>query len=508
MGPAIEANTWGWRHAGRGKWALRGLDLVVEHGERVLLLGPSGAGKSTFLQALAGLLRAPEAGDEEGALLVDGQPAAEAAGRAGIVFQDPSSSIVMGRLGDEVAFGLENRGVPFGPIWSRVEGALAAVGLDYELSRPTDHLSGGEQQRLAIAGVLAVAPSIWLLDEPTANLDPEGAAMVRSTVHDVIAASGATLVLVEHRVSKLAELVDRVVVLEPGAGVAADGPPTELFAAKGASLRKTGVWTPGPPVARRAPRLPAGGPVVEAEQVVLRYRGSKTAAVHGVDLTAYAGQVLAVTGPNGSGKTTLALALASLMAPEAGEVRFLAGGPRLPYAKWPSRELVRFVGTVFQEPEHQFVSSTVAGELAVGPKRTRMESAGAKRRVGELLERLRLGELADANPFTLSGGEKRRLSVATALATEPRLLVLDEPTFGQDARTWDELVALLAEQRGEGRAVVTVTHDDELVSALADREVRLEAGLLTRPAAPGDEAAAPMAPGGVEVAGGISAETG
>lgn len=478
MTAAIEAAGWGWRHAGRRGWALRHLDLVVEEGERVLLLGPSGAGKSTLLTAIAGLLHSPEAGDEEGRLLVGGRPATEGNGDAGLVFQDPSSYLVMGRIGDEVAFGLENRAVPPGEIWPRVTSALSAVGLPYPLQHPTDRLSGGEQQRLAIADVLAVAPRLWLLDEPTANLDPDGAALVRTTLRRILADSGSTLLLVEHRVGPLLDMIDRVVVLEPGGGVVVEGPPAEVFATRGEALRAAGVWVPGPPPARLAPRRAAGAPVVAAEKLTVEYPGAEQAALAGVDVAAHAGQALAVTGSNGSGKTTLGLALASLLRPTSGTVRFLAGGPGGEFGRWRPRTLVRWVGTVFQEPEHQFVAATVADELAVGPRRVGMSAEQARRRVDELLERLGLTPLAHANPFTLSGGEKRRLSVATALATDPALLVLDEPTFGQDARTWEEMAALLAEQRDGGRAVVMATHDHELVEVVADRTVHLEGGRL------------------------------
>jgi energy-coupling factor transporter ATP-binding protein EcfA2 len=506
---AIEAAGWGWRHSDRRGFALRHLDLTVEEGERILLLGASGAGKSTLLKALAGVLRAPEAGDEEGALLVGGRPAGDLPGYAGLLFQDPSSAIVMGRLGDDVAFGMENRAVPPERIWPRVLEVLELVGLDYPLDRRTDRLSGGEQQRLAIAGLLALSPRLWLLDEPTANLDPEGAAMVRETIAKVVDRTRAAVLLVEHRVTGLAELVDRVVVLEPAGGVLADGPPGEIFSRLGARLRAEGVWVPGPPPARLAPPRAPGLPVVAAEGLSVVYPGSTSPALDGIDLTAYEGQVLAVTGSNGSGKTTLALALASLLAPTGGEVRFLGGTlhaapslpaprcagavqpggrpprPATPYPKWPARELVRHVGTVFQQPEHQFVTASVAAELAVGPRRCGMPEPEVARRTAELLERLALTHLADANPFTLSGGEQRRLSVATALATDPELLVLDEPTFGQDARGWDELAALLAAQRDGGRAVVTVTHDRELVAALADREAKLEGGRIVAACEPG-----------------------
>jgi len=482
----VSARGWGWRHAGRRGWALRGLDLRIEEGERVLLLGPSGAGKSTLLQALAGLLRPPEAGDVEGELSVHGRPVTGPDARSGIVFQDPSTSLVMSRVGDEIAFGLENRAVPTGLIWPRVRESLDAVGLAYPLSWSVEHLSGGEQQRLAVADVLAVTPRLWLLDEPTSNLDPPGAALVRSTLAHLLGDRSITAVVVEHRVDELVGLVDRVVVLEAGGGVRHDGPPDEVFSRHGATLRASGVWVPGvrgpgPGAHRREPTRSTGPPVLEAEAVTVRYPAATTEAVSAVDLQVAASQATAVVGPNGSGKSTLALCLASLLVPTSGEVRFCAGGPRVPYARWPPRELVRHVGFVFQNPEHQFVAASVEAELTIGATRAGVGPGPGRRRVGELMERLALSHLAAANPFTLSGGEKRRLSVATALVARPELLVADEPTFGQDARTWDELVELLAEARDDGRAVLFVTHDEELVGVLADRVVRLEQGRVVSP---------------------------
>jgi energy-coupling factor transport system ATP-binding protein len=213
-------------------------------------------------------------------------------------------------------------------------------------------------------------------------------------------------------------------------------------------------------------------------------RGGRV-VVRGVDLEVRAGQSLCVVGPNGAGKSSLALALAGLVAPAEGEVvaaGALLGGlagerraPRSPHPhRWSPRELVARVGTVFQEPQHQFVAATCADELAVGPRRLGVPPAQVAARVEELLERLRLTRLARANPFTLSGGEQRRLSVATVLATQPRVLVLDEPTFGQDARTWAELVSLLGELVDDGAAVVAVTHDEALVEAIADDVLSLE----------------------------------
>ncbi|SCF45247.1 energy-coupling factor transport system ATP-binding protein [Micromonospora mirobrigensis] len=460
----------GWRHAGRKRWAVRGLDLRVERGERVLLLGPSGAGKSTLLAALAGLL--PEdSGEQEGTVEIDGLDPRKARERVGIVFQDPESQLVMARCGDDVAFGLENRGVPAEEIWPRVDEALRRVGFPYRRDRPTAALSGGEQQRLALAGTLALRPELLLLDEPTANLDPAGAAQVRRAVAEALDAD-TTLILVEHRVTEALPLVDRVVVVEPGGGVRADGTPEAVFAAHGDVLAAEGVWVPGHPVPPRRAAGPAGDLLITADRLGLPPRLAPT------DLSVRAGEALAVLGPNGAGKSTLALLLGGLLRPGAGRVTAsaeLAGrDARTPPHRWRAPALARRIGSVFQDPEHQFVTGTVRDELALGPRRTGTPEPAVRATVDELLERLGLAALAGANPYTLSGGEARRLSVATALATAPRLLICDEPTFGQDRRTWRELVDLFAGLRDAGHGIVAVTHDADFVAALADRTVTLE----------------------------------
>lgn len=459
----VDLRGFGWRHAGRKAWALRDVDLRVGHGERVLLLGASGAGKSTLLSALAGLL-AEDSGEQAGTALVDGEP--PLAARAGMLFQDPETALVMARAGDDVAFGLENLGVPRAEIWPRVDAALAEVGFPYDHDRDTTALSGGEQQRLALAGVLALRPGLLLLDEPTANLDPAGADLIRK----LLAGLDTTMILVEHRVAEALPLVDRVVVLAP-TGVVADGPPARIFEDHGAALAEQGVWVPGPsPVAPRH-GVTRGATLLEARAAALTYAGGGKRVFSDLDLDIAEGEALAVLGPNGAGKTSLALMLGGLVAPTAGRVaateRLAGADAATPPHKWRARQLAGRIGSVFQNPEHQFVTSRVLDEVALGPQRLGLPVPL------ELLERLRLGHLADANPFTLSGGEARRLSVATALAAAPAVLVLDEPTFGQDRRTWAELVDLIAGQRDEGRGIVLVTHDDALVTAVADRRFTL-----------------------------------
>ncbi|MEX1078932.1 MAG: ABC transporter ATP-binding protein [Homoserinimonas sp.] len=473
-GARVDARGWGWRYAGRRASAVSGLTVRIEPGERVLLLGASGAGKSTVLHALAGVLGGDDDGDQQGELLVDGRRPQDCRGVAGLVLQDPDSQVVLARVGDDVAFGCENLGLPRDEIWRRVGSALDAVGLRLPLDHPTSALSGGQKQRLALAGLLAMEPKLVLLDEPTANLDPEGVTEVRDAVARTVAETGATLIVIEHRVAVWRDLVDRVIVLDAAGGVLADGAPDDVLASEGRRLADAGVWVPEfPPAAPVRTPWPASELLLQGSALgVGRRKGAVVAS--GIDVTVASGRALAVSGRNGSGKSTLALTLAGLIKPLDGELAanpgFAAGAGREP-ARWRSRELLTRIGTVFQDPEHQFLSSTVRDELAVGPRALRLPEQEVTDRVDDLLERLRLTSLARANPFTLSGGEKRRLSVATILAARPSVLVLDEPTFGQDSRTWRELVALLAELLDEGKSVVAVTHDRDFIDAIADSEL-------------------------------------
>ena len=262
----VVARGLGVRHPSRRAWALTGVDLVVEPGERVLLTGASGAGKSTLLAALAGILDA-EGAEVIGELTVDGGAAAGRADRLGLLAQDPDSQLVMTRAGDDVAFGLENAGLPADEIWPRVDEALAAVGFPYGRDRPTQALSGGEKQRLVLAGVLARRPGLLLLDEPTAQLDPPGAALVRAAVARVTADRSATTIVVDHDAGPWLPLVDRVVEVVPG-GLVEHGPD----------------WRPRPGAAGLAlPRRRAGQVLLTAEAAGFTYRGSAGPALPPVD---------------------------------------------------------------------------------------------------------------------------------------------------------------------------------------------------------------------------------
>jgi len=478
----VQATGWGWRYAGRKRPATSDVSFTIEPGERVLLLGASGAGKSTLLAGLAGVLGDADEGERTGSLLVDGAAPESQRGRTGLVMQDPESGIVLSKVGDDVAFGCENLGVPASEIPSRVAQAMDAVGLDVPLQRPTKALSGGQKQRLVLAGVLAMQPGLLLLDEPTANLDPDGVAEVRASVERAVDATGATLVVVEHRTAVWEDLMTRVIVLAADGGLLADGPPSRVFAEHGRTLADAGVWVPGLDI--DLPHLPAASSdaarVLAASGLAIA-RDPRAIVQSGLDVHVPRGSATVVTGPNGVGKSTLALTLAGLIPEHTGVIESaeaLRGKRGLRPIQWTSRELLTRIGTVFQEPEHQFLTQTLRDELAVGPKALGWTASRTAAVVDALLERLHLAHLALANPFTLSGGQKRRLSVATVLAASPAVIVLDEPTFGQDRRGWIELVALLQEEIATGTSVIAVTHDEGVVQHLGGHRIALAAQVV------------------------------
>ena len=478
-GARVRAGGWGWRHAGRKNAALSGVDLDIAPGERVLVLGPSGSGKSTLMGGLAGLLGGAEEGEATGTLTVDGVAPAEARGRVGLLMQDPEAQVVLARVGDDVAFGMENLGVPREEIWPRVADSLNAVGLDVPLDHSTTELSGGQKQRLALASILAMGPGLLLLDEPTANLDPSGVAEVRAAVEAVVERTGATMVVVEHRVDVWAPLVDRVIVVADGR-IAADGPLDEVLEQQGDALRERGIWLPGDDVAAEvgpasevAPASSEDAPIARVTDLTIGYDADAPVR-SGIDLTLERGVSTCIVGANGAGKSTFALTLAGLLPPLEGtvEVETADGTAGDPHG-WPSKRLLGRMSMVFQEPEYQFLASTVAEELAIGPRAVGMTEEEIAPLVDEHLEALGLTKLARANPMTLSGGEKRRLSVATALISAPELLILDEPTFGQDRGTWLGLVRLLRSALERGVTLVSITHDPAFVAAMGQRVVDL-----------------------------------
>ncbi len=432
-------------------------------------------------------------GDWAGTLEVAGLDPGSADGpalaaRVGMVFQDPEGQLVMDRVEDDVAFGLECRAWPLAAMRERVPAALADVGLEGLERRRTTRLSGGQQQRLALAGALAPDPGVLVLDEPTANLDPEGARAFAARLARLRASRSTTIVLVEHRVDDAWPLADLVLALGPDGRPVDVGRPEDVLDRSREAIEAAGTWLPALTGAGHA-RLsrsvrdpgpaadPAAPPVISARGVRFAYDGPLV--VDGVDLEIRAGERVALVGANGSGKSTLARLLTGLLRPLAGMIRLGGDDP----SRLKAPELARRAGFVFQDPEAQFVASTVRGEVLAGLGH---EDPSVPDAVATLMQRLGLplDDFGDRSPYTLSGGEQRRLSLAPALARAPRLLVLDEPTFGQDRRGCEALEAILAEQVSSGTAVLAATHDERFIASFASRIVRLDRGRVV-----GDEGA-------------------
>jgi len=477
----IRARGLGWRYAGRPAPALRDVELDLEEGACLLVAGPSGSGKSTLGMAIAGLIPHEFAGTWSGELDVAGMSVsrtarARLAGATGILFQESAAQLVMELVEDDIAFGLENRAWDRPAMQRRVAGTLEEMGIAGLARRRSVTLSGGEQQRVALAAVLAPRPRVLVLDEPTSNLDPAGsAAFYDALVRLRRGPAPPTIVLVEHRVDLALPLADRLLALDATGHPIAAGPARETFASSGAALAAAGIWTPGEATRRLAKAMASGGrarrngqPLLEARDLGHRY-GDGPPALHGVTVTIGAGERVALVGANGSGKSTLSRLAAGLLAAREGSVRLAGTDP----ARLPARELPHRAAYVFQDPAVQFLADRVADELHVG-LRTLEEHAAAD----ELLGRLDLDRpgLADASPHRLSGGEQRRLSVGCALVRDPALVVLDEPTYGQDRVHHETLVDLIRGRVDRGAAMLAATHDVLFAAEAAERAIGLRAG--------------------------------
>lgn len=459
--PRARFSNFVWRPLGRREPVIAGFDLTIEAGERVLIAGPSGAGKSTLLYALAGALGTTLPGELGGDVEVDG--------RIGLLLQNPGDAIVAERLGRDIAFGPENLGLSRDEIRSRVAAALDAVSLPYGVDHFTAALSGGEKQRLALAGVLAMSPDIFLLDEPTSMLDDVNAASVRTAILE--ASAGSTLIVVEHRIGPWLDHVDRVIVLSRGGEIVSDGSPASLLAGPA----PYGVWMPGLPtpapldvptdlVEPASAPLPLTVEDLDIELTTRTLRGAETArALRGLTARLGPGAITAFTGPSGAGKSTALAAFGGLLKPKAGTI-----SPGV--HTWTSRRLAGSIGWVPQNPEHGFLAPTVGEEVEKTSRRL-----GREVDIAPILDVFGLGHLALANPYRLSGGEQRRLALAAALAHRPGVVLLDEPTVGQDRHTWAAAAGWFTSARNAGAAVGISTHDDDVPR---DVDYALERGTL------------------------------
>jgi energy-coupling factor transport system ATP-binding protein len=422
--------------------ALSDVSLSVDPGEVIALLGPSGSGKSTLLRALAGLVPHFHGGRFEGRVEIAGRDTrrarpAELAGVVGSLFQDPEDQVVFGRVANEVAFGVENLGAAPPEIWPRVHAALADTGISHLAERRTETLSAGELQRVCLSSVLALDPALLLLDEPTSQLDPEGAEALLDLACDL----GSAVVLSEQRPTLPLERCSRVVFLEEGR-VLLDAPRCEALAWLEAHRP---AYSP-----RESTVLPENGgegeELCRLENVSFGYGAEPVVAR--VSLALHRGEVVALTGPNGIGKSTLAKLAAGLLEPQSGRA------DRAGRACYLS-----------QEPGRYLVTERVDAEVALGVD-------GNLDRARHALAEVGLAGFEQRHPRDLSSGERERLALAAVLVTDPDIFILDEPTRGVDPPRKAELAELIRREAPR-RATLVVTHDLAFAGDVADREVAL-----------------------------------
>lgn len=454
------------RYAG-GEPGVRALDLRLHEGECVVLCGASGCGKTTVTRLVNGLAPAYYPGEKSGTIHIAGEESAalplwSIGQRVGSVFQDPQSQFFSSELEGEVAFACENYGYPRAEIRRRTGEAIARLGLGAIGKRPLDVLSGGEKQRTAIASVYALRPRIFVLDEPTANLDARGIAELRETL-GALKAEGHGLLLAEHRLSWLDGLADRYLYMDAGR-VAAAYTPEALRQMPPEERRALGLRATEALAMRALPR-PDPGPeaLLRAEDLSCARGGAQLWS--GLNFALGAGQITALTGGNGMGKTTLALVLSGLAGAWSG--RLYLGGRRA--GRGALRRAVYYCAN---ECAAQFFTDSVGEELLLGLRRSaaRLEEARA------LLRRLDLYAQRERHPASLSGGQKQRLALACALLSERPVLILDEPTSGLDGGNMRLIAEELKTAARAGRCVMVISHDEEFVDCCCTHRIRLDEG--------------------------------
>ena len=519
----ISVNNLSWQYDGRSKPAISNISFDVEKGEFILILGSSGSGKSTLALCLNGLIPQEMHGKFSGEVRIEGLPTdktslSQLTQKVGVIFQDPESQIAMLKVEDDVAFGLENRLIPLDEMKIRVKESLNNVGLLEYKDDITSNLSGGMKQKLSLASMLAPLPDILIFDEPTSNLDPKSSQDLYDLMHQFKRLEKYTILAIEHKLDGLMDIVNRVLLLNPDGTLLADGNPRDVFKKHFSKIKEYGIWIPtvfwiGMKIEEKykeqniqieplpltineavntfKPLLKFSSNEKDKEIRNKKIKKRKCKKINQLEIRdlsfAYTdekcvlknlsfsvdkGDFLAIVGPNGSGKTTLAKILIGILKATSGTV-FLHGKDILSINPV---EISEEMGFVFQNPEHQFLSDTVFNEVALSLRLTDKPEYFIEKRVNDILKQFELIEFKEKNPFSLSQGQKRRLSVTTMLLWDQDILIFDEPTFGQDFKNSQQMWDILRRLNSIGKTIIVITHDMGFVSELTEKVILLFEG--------------------------------
>lgn len=509
-----------WNHS---QPLLKDLSLSIQRGTLNVLVGPGGSGKSTICDLISGKIPHLLGGEFVGDVILNGantrnMEVKDIARQVGYVFQDPESMFATLSVEDEVAFGPENLKQSVSDIRQTVERVLGITQLLPFRERPVWNLSGGQVQKLGLAAILAMQPELILLDEPTSNLDPIATHSVHTLVH-ALRNEGMTVLLVTRELDEFLENVDQLLLLEDG-HISVCGTPGQVLmqagqrmveslgvwlpetAEIGIALQKTGKYpVPAIPLTVSetlnllegtgllgealtgqpgAPKSNRDQTLISAHNLTYTYPGGAQ-ALKGVSLEVRAGEMLAIVGRNGAGKSTLARLMVGLLKPQGGDLLMFGK----PAAQWTVQSLANHIALVFQNPEHQFLTDSAADEIDYSLLARGVDAPEERKRIRlETLEQLGLSGVEQVHPFALSAGMKRRLGVATMLVSQPQVLIVDEPTYGQDKQMTETLMALMEQIRSRGIAVVMITHDMRLVQEYAERVLVMSEGQVLYDAAP------------------------
>ena len=514
----IEITDLKYRYPSVDRPILNGIDVDIKEGEFILLTGPSGCGKTTFCRCLNGLIPKFYNGDIEGNVVILGKNTESTsivslAQDVGLIFQNPDNQIFALTVEKDIAFGLENLGIPKDQIVKEIKWASKNTGIDHLHDRATHELSGGQKQRLAIAGILAMHPKIIVMDEPTAFLDPVGAEDIFQVLRTLNREYNITVIIIEHRIDLAVKFVDRIIVFHQGK-IMHDGPPVEVLTTESTKLLGVGI----PRIIQLAQRIMDHGihldsipttsdqfydlissrlsgkqsskalppfdideittefrhqPAIEVNDISFSYpAGIK--ALNDVSLTIHHGEYVAIMGENGAGKTTLVKHFNGLLKPDSGKIFY----NKEDVSDFSVATLSKKIGLVFQNPDDQLFEESVEKEISFALNNFGFKQSVIDQRVNWALNLLDLEKYRKSSPFNLSGGERKRVAMASVLAWDPDVLVLDEPTVGQDYGQKERLRHFLMQLQTQGKTVVIVTHDVEYVAESQPRIVLMAKGQI------------------------------